>query len=265
MSTWVLLRGLTRERRHWGDFPAVFQEAVPDARIVALDLPGNGSLWRARSPTAVGQMAQCCRAQLRRSGAAAPYHLLGMSLGAMVAVAFAAACPKETGACVLINTSLRPFNPVHWRLRPHNYLALLRLALLPQSAEAREQLIYRLTSNRPARSGAVLGDWIRYRREQPVSAANALRQLCAALAYRAPAQPPAARTLLLASAGDALVDVRCSHRLAQKWHVPLVEHPDAGHDLPLDDGPWVARQVRSWLAAGSGAEAQTDDPSLAGQ
>jgi hypothetical protein len=24
-------------------------------------------------------------------------------------------------------------------------------------------------------------------------------------------------------------------------------HPSAGHDLPLDDGPWVAAQVRDWL------------------
>ncbi|MFZ5656284.1 MAG: alpha/beta fold hydrolase [Pseudomonadota bacterium] len=252
MSTWVLLRGLTRERRHWGDFPALLQEAFPDARIFALDLPGNGTLRHAPSLMAIGQMAQCCRTQLRRRGAAPPYHLLALSLGAMVAVAFAEAFPEETGACVLINTSLRPFNPVYWRLRPHSYPALLRLALAPQSAEAREQLIYRLTSNRPTRARTIVGDWIRYHREQPVSAVNALRQLYAALTYRAPAQPPTSRMLLLASGGDVLVDVRCSRRLAERWRVPLVEHPDAGHDLPLDDGPWVVRQVKCWLAAGGG-------------
>ena len=26
MSTWVLLRGLTRESRHWGDFPDILRE-----------------------------------------------------------------------------------------------------------------------------------------------------------------------------------------------------------------------------------------------
>ena len=27
----------------------------------------------------------------------------------------------------------------------------------------------------------------------------------------------------------------------------LVVHPDAGHDLPQDDGPWVAERIRLWL------------------
>ena len=29
MSTWVLLRGLTRESRHWGDFPDILREHLP--------------------------------------------------------------------------------------------------------------------------------------------------------------------------------------------------------------------------------------------
>ena len=43
MTTWVFLRGLVRERRHWGKFPADFQRECPDADIVTLDLPGNGA------------------------------------------------------------------------------------------------------------------------------------------------------------------------------------------------------------------------------
>jgi hypothetical protein len=31
MSTLVLLRGLMREARHWGDFPQLLGEAVPQA------------------------------------------------------------------------------------------------------------------------------------------------------------------------------------------------------------------------------------------
>jgi hypothetical protein len=26
-----------------------------------------------------------------------------------------------------------------------------------------------------------------------------------------------------------------------------VEHPSAGHDLPLDDGPWLVRELGAWL------------------
>jgi pimeloyl-ACP methyl ester carboxylesterase len=57
--------------------------------------------------------------------------------------------------------------------------------------------------------------------------------------------------LVLASAMDALVDPLCSRHLAAEWKTSLAVHPDAGHDLPLDDAAWVARQVRAWLAAGA--------------
>ena len=34
--------------------------------------------------------------------------------------------PEETRGCVLINTSLPPFSPFHQRLKPGNYLPLLK-------------------------------------------------------------------------------------------------------------------------------------------
>lgn len=247
MTNWVFLRGLARERRHWGVFPDTFRAALPGARVLALDLPGNGALHASTSPTRIGDMAAFCRAELSRMGVAPPYQLLAMSLGAMVAVAWAAAHPDEVRAGVLINTSMRPFSPFHWRLRPANYPALLKLALLGGSARAWEETILRLTSRRLASSAAVLDDWIAYRRECPVSRCNALRQLLAAARFHAPARRPAPRVLVLASARDVLVDVRCSQRLAQAWQADIVVHPDAGHDLPLDDGAWVARQVRDWF------------------
>ncbi|MBK7793953.1 MAG: hypothetical protein IPJ62_16665, partial [Betaproteobacteria bacterium] len=57
---------------------------------------------------------------------------------------------------------------------------------------------------------------------------------------------PAAGVLILASANDALVDPRCSQALAEAWRATIAVHPKAGHDLPLDDGPWVAEQVARW-------------------
>jgi predicted alpha/beta hydrolase family esterase len=79
-----------------------------------------------------------------------------------------------------------------------------------------------------------------------VSRGNTLRQLLAAARYRCD-DPPAVRTLLLASTRDALVDWRCSHAIAQAWDCPLREHPRAGHDLPLDDPGWVIDQVAEWM------------------
>lgn len=247
MSSWIFLRGLMRETRHWGNFPAVFSHEIAGAEVVLLDLPGNGRLHRIPSPLRMEHMVEHCRRDLQARGIAPPYHVLALSLGAMVAVAWGARYPEELNGCVLINTSLRPFSPFYQRLRPRNYLDLFGLALRPPDLVKQEQLILRLTSCNG--ESQTLAAWVAYQQEYPVSRNNALRQLIAAGQYRAPARKPAAPILILASAMDRLVNPRCSQRLASLWQTPLLMHPSAGHDLPLDDGPWVTRQVRNWLAA----------------
>ncbi|MDO8778390.1 MAG: alpha/beta hydrolase, partial [Burkholderiaceae bacterium] len=143
------------------------------------------------------------------------------------------------------NTSLRPFSAFYQRLRPANYAALLRLAALGGTPAQWEKTILRLTSQ-PANEG-ILAHWLALRRERPVSRLNALRQLIAAARYRASLIRPPVPTLVLASARDRLVSVECSLALARQWQCALRVHPGAGHDLPLDDGPWVAQQVCDWL------------------
>lgn len=247
MPTWIFLRGLTRESAHWGPFMADFERAMPGSQCVALDLPGNGLLRDAPSPTTVAGMMAACRAELARRGLMPPFHLLAMSLGAMVAAEWAWSAPEDIAGCVLINTSFKPFSPFYRRLRPRNYAALLRLVLRPATAEHKEKAVLQLTSQRVAQRQAVVSAWAGVRRARPVAAANALRQLAAAARYRAPAQAPLTRILLLASQRDGLVHCACSQAIAQAWGVPLVLHPQAGHDLPLDDGPWVIAQVARWM------------------
>jgi len=171
--------------------------------------------------------------------------VLAMSLGAMVAVAWSHAYPQEVTAQVLINTSLRPFSPFYQRLQPKNYATLMRLALLGATPEVWERTILHLTSHRADESILVL--WQALRQERPVSRANALNQLLAAARFSAPTVKPVTPTLILASEQDELVSVECSKKLATQWQCAMRLHPDAGHDLPLDDGRWVAEQVRQWL------------------
>lgn len=247
MTMWVFLRGLTRECRHWGDFPAVFRRELPDADIHVLDLPGNGRLNALRSPASIGAMAEHCRNALREQGSRPPYFLLAMSLGAMVAAEWAARHPEELRGCVLIGTSFGGISPFHRRLRPRNYATLLGLALPGMNDAAREAAVLRLTSNLAEDREGIVQDWSAWRREHPVSRANALRQLWAAARYRPQAQRPVVPMLVLAGARDGLVDPACSRELVRLWKTGYAEHPAAGHDLPLDDGAWVARQVREWL------------------
>lgn len=247
MTAWIFLRGLTRERRHWGDFPAVFRRELPDAEVLVPDQPGNGTLNALRSPAGIGAMAEHCRATLQAQGVRPPYCLLAMSLGAMVAAEWATRHPEDLSGAVLISTSFGGISPFHRRLRPRNYATLLGLALPGMNDAAREAAVLRLTSRLAEDRDRIVRDWSAWRREHPVSRANALRQLWAAARYRPPAQRPAVPLLVLAGARDGLVDPACSRELARLWQTGYAEHPAAGHDLPLDDGAWVARETASWL------------------
>lgn len=249
MNTWIFLRGLTRESGHWGDFVGQFRNALPSSQVITLDLPGNGRLHQQCSPVRVQDMVAHCRTQLVLRNIAPPYRVLAMSLGAMVAVAWDHAHPHEVAAKVLINTSMRPFNPFYQRLRPGNYGALLRLLILGATPEVWERTILHMTSNRA--TDEVLPLWLKLRQDAPVSRANTLRQLVAAARFYAPLVMPHGPTLVLASKRDRLVCVECSRALARRWQCALRVHISAGHDLPLDDGPWVAAQVREWLVNGS--------------
>lgn len=246
MTTWVLLRGLAREARHWGDFvPALRGLLPPDHALLAPDLPGNGRRWREASPTTVEQLVHEARRELSPRRHRPPFVLVALSLGGMVAVQWAAADPARVAGCVLINSSLGGWSPFWQRLRPDSYPALAGLLLPGRSALARERAILHLTSSRRP---AVAEHWAAYAGECPVTRLNVLRQLAAAARYRAPVQAPRVPLLVLASAQDRLVSPRCSHAIARGWGAALREHPTAGHDLPLDAPEWTAGQIAGWEA-----------------
>ena len=250
MTTWVFLRGLMRESRHWGEFPTQFLAEIPSQNIIKLDFPGNGCLHASGSATSVEQMVEHCRNCLQQAGHTPPYRVLALSLGAMVATAWAERYPIELERAVLINTSLAPHNPFYQRLRPKNYATLLRF-LVQESVEEREALILRITSSVAAtdqdRATNILADWLSYADEYPITRKNIVRQLFAAMRYRAPDHAPVVPMLLLAGLQDKLANPLCSMTLAKKWNSAIEMHSEAGHDLPLDDGEWVAKKIKEWL------------------
>ena len=249
MSTWIFLRGLMREARHWGDFPKQFQHIVGVEKIVTLDFPGNGKFYRETSLSSVPKMTEHCRSQLKLIGVQPPYKVLALSLGAMVAVNWSEQYPDEFENLVLINTSLAPLNPFYHRLRPGNYFSLFSI-LIHGSIFRREALILRLTSNQKRskhQQQQLIDQWETFARECPVSRTNILRQLYAAMTFRTSTTSPRVPLFLLGGLNDHLVNVSCSSALANRWNCPIQLHPTAGHDLTLDDGEWVAQRVKEWL------------------
>ena len=249
---WVLLRGLTREARHWGDMPVLLaqqlesNDATAPPAVTTLDLPGNGAATSQTSPWSVRAMVESARQQLAATGAKPPYALMAMSLGGMVATDWAQRYPGEVARLVLINTSMRPYSRFTERLRPTSWARVALLALRWRSAQPAEQTIHRLTCNREANREDDLAAWLEIRKNAPVTAANALRQLIAAARFRSAPTPPRCPVLVLSSTLDRLVDARCSAALASAWLAPHYRHPWAGHDLPHDDAPWVAQRIVGW-------------------
>lgn len=244
--TWVFLRGLVRQHRHWEDFPGKFLQAFPESDVVLIDLPGNGDMHDHESPNSIAEMVQSVRKQLDAQGVHGPVNVLALSLGAMVGIEWMERYPGDIERAVLINTSLRGMSRFTERLRPENYQEILR-NLLFGSLLDREKFILDTTTNLYPHKLALAEKWARYALAQPTTRMNALRQLWAAGTYRAPPARPHEHVLILQSLGDHLVNPVCTTRIADTWRWPLVSHPTAGHDLTLDDGEWVIHQIKNWL------------------
>lgn len=240
---WLLLRGLAREQRHFGDFPALFARRVPEARVHTLDLPGFGDQARRPSPTDVDAIVDDLRARVTF---VRPHGILALSLGGMVALRWAERYPDDVARVVVVNTSSADLSP------PWQRFSLTVGARLPQLLAAapagRERAILGITSNRAAPANApVAAQWAAWFDEVRPARVNVLRQLWAASRCTSPRRV-AAPLLVLASRADRLVSWRCSERLAAALGAPLILHDAGGHDLSLDAPDWICDQVVQWLA-----------------
>lgn len=246
-QNFILLRGLTRESAHWGDFVPQLKAAFPNAQLVQLDLPGAGPYFRETSPNTVRGILEEVRAQAVEQGAfAEPATLIAISLGGMIAWEWLLTYPEDLDRAVLINISLGGLSPFYRRLRWQCYAKLLAAAA-NRNIEVREPALLKLLSNREDNYQQNAADWIAIQKARPVSPQNALRQLIAAAAYQPKGIKPQRPILLLNSLGDKLVDPHCSEAIQQKWHLELHTHPWGGHDLTLDDSEWVAAEIAGWI------------------
>lgn len=249
--TWVLLRGLVREQRHWGNFPDVLQTYFPDDKIILFDFPGNGKRNKEKSATTITGMTNEVRAYVSNRSTGQPVYIIALSMGAMVAVEWMNQHPEECAGAVLISTSLRGLNPFYQRLLPSNYPTILKSLILPEDIHQKENRILHLVSNIIASDSSkkelIVNHWIDYAKQYPVSAINGLRQLIAAMRFHVPAQQPDVPILVLRSLADHMVSPECSATLARHWHLPIETHATAGHDIPLDDAEWVCGKIIQWL------------------
>ena len=267
LPVWILVRGLCREPQHWGEFPEMLarllrqrcaSHLLAPRPVLTLDLPGNGCLHEQESPATVPAMAEHLRAQVRQALAAQglplggqhPVCVLALSMGGMVALEWARRHPHEVGSLVLVNSSVRGLSAFYRRLRPRQYMRVLRLLLNPLDDRGVESTILQMTSQQqlmPRDRETLLARWMAIRQRHPVERRNVWRQLLASARYRwRLRQPLHAECLVLSSLGDELVHPSCSTALARALQAEHQWHPWAGHDLALDDPNWLLEHLWEW-------------------
>lgn len=243
----VLLRGLARETGHWLGFPDVLrQEMGADCEVFCVDFPGCGEHYEAPALNAVDAMTDHARQRLANQGIdldQEAVYLIGVSMGGMVALDWLARFPNEVAGVVLINSSAG-HQPFWWRLRPRAWFSFLLALTLPPTR--REAWVLRKVSNCVEDYPQFLCQWQLIQQQRPVSRTTILTMLKAAARFQ-PRIIEGAKGLVLGSSADRLVSVKASQDLARRYGWPLVIHPHAGHDLPLDDAPWIALRIHQWL------------------
>lgn len=248
---WLLLRGLAREQRQWGELPALFEKIVPDAKVNFLDHPGAGTEHKRQSPASIAGITEDLRSRwlhLRQSPDEA-WGILGISLGGMVTMDWSARYPSDFSRVVIANSSAADLS-VPWRRLDLGKLPGIVAALRETDRVARERRILEMTTSiaTSAQKNELAERFARFSEDKPMAREVVLRQLYAASRFRAPSHI-AAPVLVLSGGKDPFTDPSCPRRLADHFNAPLATHPDAGHDLSVDSPEWVALEVAKWLGS----------------
>ncbi len=244
---WILLRGLSREQRHWGTFLDHFKTQFGSSNVTTLDLPGFGTKNQLSSPTSIEKIAKEINQDIKsKTEDTQACILVGLSLGGMVGLECLHQSIDSFAGAVIINSSSGGILPFYRRL---NISALLPVFkdLVARDYKKREKAILHLTSNSPQKREEFLESWYEIQRNHPVKRRNIIKQIQAGRKWRCNLSRPREFPLLFVqSEKDRLVDPDNTRLLHEKLGGKLVTHPDSGHDLVIDDSQWLIEQVETW-------------------
>ncbi|CAA0102860.1 2-succinyl-6-hydroxy-2,4-cyclohexadiene-1-carboxylate synthase [Zhongshania aliphaticivorans] len=247
ITDWIFLRGLSREKAHWGNFIARCESEL-GWRCHAIDLPGFGSEHHRPSPLSIAEIRQDIQQRLP-SAITEPFGIVALSLGGMVALDWLANSNGDIAAAILISTSSADCGLLN-RLKPSAVPSTLN-ALLSTSIQSQERAILNMVSNNKAQHTELLQQWCHIRERRPATKTNVIRQLIAASRFKSPPTDKLNKVqgYFISSRADRMVSHQCSEYLATKYHYPLTLHNSAGHDLPIDDADWLIGVFRQLVVA----------------
>lgn len=248
MSNIVLLRGLVREKRHWGDFPRLLKEAIPQLNIILPEIQGVGEFADMISPSNFDEMISFMRNQILEDLQNEDTIILAISLGGMIAKRWTELHPEDFSKMILLNTSFKGINPLFNRLQPSALIKFLKI-FMTGSLEKREEQIVQLVSNEKDNHAGLVEDWIKIQNDAPVKKQSFVNQIRAALSFTPSKKRPQIPVMILAGIGDRLCHYKSSLKLHNIWGGSIHLHETAGHDLPSDDPQWLINKVKKFIEA----------------
>lgn len=240
-----LLRGLVREKRHWGIFVDQMKEAFPDAKIITPEIPGVGEYHNMTSPSNFDAMIEFMRNKHLEDLKGGGHLIFAISLGGMIAKRWNELHPEDFSHMVLGNTSFKGINPILQRLQPNAIKNFAKLFVTNDLLQ-RELGILRMVSNNWSEHARILKEWVEIQADAPVSRKSFINQIKAALTFSPSKKKPKAKLLILAGKKDRLCSYKSSEKLHELWDGEFKLHSTAGHDLPIDDGAWLTEQIKEF-------------------
>jgi pimeloyl-ACP methyl ester carboxylesterase len=247
-----LLRGLVREKAHWGDFPETLKQKLPDWDFHFVEIPGVGEFHHLTTPASLEEMVDFMRERNKHLFTAdSECMILALSLGGMIARCWMERYPDDFTRAILVNTSFRGLSPIWRRLQPAAILEFAKIFFTPD-VSTREKNILALVSNNKDAHPVHLKNWDEVQKQRPVSRKSFINQVIAAIKYRPPLSPPKPRLLILSGAQDRLCHYSCSIEIYKKWRGSIRIHPTSGHDIPIDASEWVIDKITEWIKQNRG-------------
>lgn len=244
----ILLRGLMREARHWGDFPKQLENSNGIGRVVCLDFPGIGTEEKRFFTPVLKEVVRDVRSRFQHrehSHLNEDWAILGFSLGGMVSLEWVKMYPNDFKKIILLNTSASNSGRLWQRLKPESMPKVVKI-FLEEDPLKRETQVIEMISNLRKKDAKLIQEWAHIAKTSQFSKITAINQLIAATQFKVP-ESLTIPSLVLTSRADRMVNYSNSLFIAQRLGSDLCVHPTAGHDLTVDDSDWCLSQITSWL------------------
>ena len=117
----LLLRGINSDSRYWLDFPNEFDE---DIKLLIVDLPGTGKNLESKTPLSISEHVKFLRNQINPDYLSQGIHIIGLSLGGMIAIQWLSMFPNEIRSVTAMSSTGGKFFSSITRINPINWLKL---------------------------------------------------------------------------------------------------------------------------------------------